>query len=311
VTNVEFGIYIPQIGLGYELLRDRAQLCEELGYSSFWCFDHLYGPGLPQHPALEGWTLATSLLAQTTTLRVGHMVLCATFRHPVLLGKMATTLDVISGGRYELGIGSGSVEGEHDEAGIPWGTLAERTDLLEETLAILTSMFANETTTFSGKHFEVRNFPNMPRPVQQPGPRLWVGGAGERRTLPLVARYADVWNCPTYALGDLDAKRAVLVRECERVGRDPATIVLSLEAVLALAPNAGALDDVRALADRRFAGPGWRLHEGGFVGTPEQVTGRIQGLVDDGFRHFVFFTHDRGDPATLHLFANEVMPAFG
>src|SRR5439155_9263721 len=117
VTNVEFGIYIPQIGLSYELLRDRAQLCEELGYSSFWCFDHLYEPGLPQHPALEGWTLATSLLAQTTTLRVGHMVLCATFRHPVLLGKMATTLDVISGGRYELGIGSGSVEGEHDEAG--------------------------------------------------------------------------------------------------------------------------------------------------------------------------------------------------
>ena len=179
MTNVEFGIYIPQIGLSYELLRDRAQLCEELGYSSFWCFDHLYGPGLPQHPALEGWTLATSLLAQTT---------------------------------------------------------------------------------FSGKHFEVRNFPNMPRPVQQPGPRLWVGGAGERRTLPLVARYADVWNCPTYALGDLDARRAVLVRECERIGRDPATIVLSLEAVLALAPNAGALDDVRALADRRFPGPGWRLH---------------------------------------------------
>ena len=122
--RVDFGIYVPQLAFGYDDVLGRARLCDELGISSLWLFDHLYGPELPDTPAFEGWTLATALLAQTTRLRVGHLVLCATFRHPALLAKMATTLDVISGGRLELGIGSGSYEPEHERAGIPWGTFA-------------------------------------------------------------------------------------------------------------------------------------------------------------------------------------------
>src|SRR5438046_8310428 len=112
---------LPQLGFSYADLLTRARLSEELGFDSFWCFDHLYGPAVPNLDAFEGWTLATALLAQTTKLRVGHMVLCATFRHPVLLGKMATTLDAISDGRLNIGIGRGSYEREHDEAAIPWG----------------------------------------------------------------------------------------------------------------------------------------------------------------------------------------------
>ena len=113
---VEFGIYVPQLGFDYAQIRERADACEALGFHSIWFFDHLYGPELPDLPSLEGWTLATAVLAQTTRLRVGHLVLSATFRHPALLAKMATTLDVISGGRLELGLGSGSYPPEHERA---------------------------------------------------------------------------------------------------------------------------------------------------------------------------------------------------
>ena len=152
---VRIGIYVPQLAFSYPDMLDRARRTEDLGFDSFWLYDHLYGPFLPDTPALEGWTLATALLAHTTRLRVGHMVLCATFRNPALLGKMATTLDIISEGRLNFGIGSGSYDGEHTRAGIPWDTLKYRSDILEETLEIVTSMFANESTTFSGKHFQV------------------------------------------------------------------------------------------------------------------------------------------------------------
>jgi F420-dependent oxidoreductase-like protein len=308
--RIEFGIYVPQLAFGYDEVLARARLCDELGISSLWLFDHLYGPELPDTPAFEGWTLATALLAQTTRLRVGHLVLCATFRHPAVLAKMATTLDVISGGRLELGIGSGSYEPEHDRAGIPWGTFAERTELLGETLEILTRMFTGEPTTFAGKHFQLDEMPNLPPPAQQPHPPIHVGGVGERRTLPLVARYADVWNVPTYALGELDHKRDVLTAECERIGRDPATIKVSLEAVMVLAPDDAALSEQLAKAERRFPGSGWGLHEGGYIGTPPAIVDRIGALVDRGVTSFVFITSDRAAELTLRLFADDVMPHF-
>jgi alkanesulfonate monooxygenase SsuD/methylene tetrahydromethanopterin reductase-like flavin-dependent oxidoreductase (luciferase family) len=308
--RVEFGIYVPQLGFDYPQIRERADACEALGFHSIWFFDHLYGPELPDLPALEGWTLATAVLAQTSRLRVGHLVLSATFRHPALLTKMATTLDVISGGRLELGLGSGSYPPEHERAAIEWGTLAERSALLEETLEIVTRGFAEETLSTDGPRFALRDFPVRPRAVQQPRPPIHVGGAGERRTLPLVARYADVWNCPTYALAELDTKRAALARACTAIGRDPASIRLSLEAVLVLAADDTRLADAQARAARRFPGTGWGLDAGGFVGTPATVIGRIRERVDQGFTFFVFFTHDRAAPETLELFAREVMPAF-
>jgi alkanesulfonate monooxygenase SsuD/methylene tetrahydromethanopterin reductase-like flavin-dependent oxidoreductase (luciferase family) len=223
---------------------------------------------------------------------------------------MATTLDVISGGRLELGLGSGSYPPEHERAAMPWGTVAERTELLAETLEIVTRGFAEESVTTAGPRFPLRDFPVRPHAVQQPRPPIHVGGAGERRTLPLVARYADVWNCPTYALGELDVKRAALARECAAIGRDPASVRLSIEAVLVLAADEAALADAQALAARRFPGSGWGLDAGGFVGTPDTVIARIQERVDQGFTFFVFFTHDRAAPETLELFAREVMPAF-
>lgn len=305
-----FGVYVPQLAFSYDDVLGRARLAEELGFESLWVFDHLYGPELPNVPSLEGWTLATALLANTERLRVGHLVLCNNFRHPALLAKMATSLDQISGGRLELGIGSGSYELEHAQSGLPWGTFAERSEQLEESLEILTRMFAEETTTFDGKHYSVRDMPSLPRPVQQPRPPIHIGGAGEQRTLPLVAKYADVWNVPTYALDDWQRKLDVLHAECERIGRDPAEIRLSLEIVLALAPDDESLADARSLAEHRFGGPGWGLEAGGYVGTPQMIVDRIGEHVEAGVDLFVFFMHDRAKEHTMRLFAEQVMPAF-
>jgi len=310
VPHPKFGIYLPQVGFAFTEILERALLCEELGFDALWLMDHLYPPDLPDVPSFEAWTLAAALLARTSRLRVGHLVLAATFRHPALLAKMATTLDVISDGRLELGIGSGSYQPEHERAGLPWGTARERAVLLGETLEIVTRAMAGPRCDFTGERFVVRDLPNLPPPVQRPRPPLHVGGAGERFTLPLVARFADVWNCPTYALADADAKRAALGRACDAIGRDPATIRCSLEAVLVLVAERADVDAARARALRRFAGSGWGVEAGGFVGTPDDVVSRIGEAMARGFSSFVFFTHDRAAPATLRLFAERVRPAF-
>jgi alkanesulfonate monooxygenase SsuD/methylene tetrahydromethanopterin reductase-like flavin-dependent oxidoreductase (luciferase family) len=301
-------VYIPQVSVTFGQLLDRALLCEQLGYDSFWVYDHLYAPNLPGNDALEGWTLATALLARTTRLRVGHLVLDNNFRHPALLAKMATTLDVISAGRLDFGIGSGSYEPEHGEGGFPWGPLVERSARLEEALEIITRMFASERTTFDGQWYQVRDLPNLPQPVQRPRPPIHIGGIGARYTLPLVARFGDVWNVPTYGLGVWRERGATLDAACEAIGRDPATVRRSLEAVLVVTADDGALVDARTRAERRYAGPGWGLAEGGFVGTPPAIVDRMGELMDQGMSLFVFFLADRGERDMLHLLAEEVIP---
>ncbi|MDT5091353.1 MAG: hypothetical protein QOH60_716 [Mycobacterium sp.] len=311
MTDLDIGVYVPQMGFTYDDVLHRALRCEELGIRSVWLYDHLYGPGVPDIPSMEAWTLATALLARTERLRVGHMVLCNQFRHPVVLAKMATTLDQISGGRLELGLGSGSIEDEHARTGLEWGTFAERSAKLGETLEILAQAFAGQRIDFAGSHYTVRDMPIVPGPVQQPRPPIIVGGVGEKYTLPLVARYADVWNVPTYALGELEHKTSVLRSLCDDIGRDPNSIVLSIEAVMALAPDDASLPKVRELAEKRFGIPAFGLHEGGLVGTPSGVVDRLHELMALGFRQIVVFTHDRASDETLELFASTVLPELG
>ncbi|WP_286131904.1 MULTISPECIES: LLM class flavin-dependent oxidoreductase [unclassified Mycobacterium] len=306
-TKPEIGVYLPQMGFTYEQMLHRTRRCEGLGIDSLWLYDHLYGPGAPGYPSLEAWTLATALLSNTERIRIGHMVLCNQFRHPAVLAKMVTTLDQISAGRLQLGLGSGSIEDEHDRVGLPWGSFRERSERLGETLEILTQAFADERIDFTGKHFTVKDFPVTPGAVQQPRPPIVVGGVGEKYTLPLVARYADVWNVPTYALGTLQSKVTALRAICEDIGRDPSTIMLSVEAVMALAPDDASLPEVRRLAEKRFGSPAFGLTEAGLVGTPPTVVDRIHELQSQGFGQIVLFTHDRGSDQTLELLASEVI----
>ena len=309
MAALDIGVYVPQVGFSYADMLHRAQRCEELGIGSLWLYDHLYGPGLPDLPSMEAWTLATALLSNTEQLRIGHLVLCNQFRHPVLLAKMASTLDQISAGRLQLGIGSGSLESEHRHAGLDWGSFAERSARLGETLQILHQAFSTGTVDFAGHYYAVRDLPVRPGPAQQPRPPIIVGGVGEKYTLPLVARYADVWNVPTYALGELEHKLAVLREICADIGRDPSTIVLSVEAVMALAPEDAALPATRALAEKRFGGPGFGLRDGGLVGTAPAIVDRLNELRELGFGQVVLFTHDRASDATLELLAGEVLSA--
>ncbi|MDT5013885.1 MAG: hypothetical protein QOD39_45 [Mycobacterium sp.] len=307
MSKSEIGVYIPQMGFTYDQILHRTLRCEQLGIDSLWLYDHLYGPGVPDMASLEAWTLATALLSHTERIHIGHMVLCNQFRHPAVLAKMATTLDQISAGRLQLGIGSGSIEDEHHRIGLDWGSFAERSERLGETLEILHQAFANEVIDFTGKHFTVKDMPIKPGPVQRPRPPIIVGGVGEKYTLPLVARYADVWNVPTYALAELEHKISVLRSICDKVGRDPSTIVLSIEAVMALAPDDASLPAVRQLAEKRFGIPAFGLKEGGLVGTPPAIVDRIHELQELGFGQIVLFTHDRASDETLDLLASEVI----
>jgi alkanesulfonate monooxygenase SsuD/methylene tetrahydromethanopterin reductase-like flavin-dependent oxidoreductase (luciferase family) len=309
MTGLDIGVYVPQMGFSYADVLHRALCCEQLGIGSLWLYDHLYGPGVPEISSLEAWTLATALLSRTDRIRIGHLVLCNQFRHPAVLAKMASTLDHISAGRLQLGIGSGSIEDEHTRTGLPWGTFVERSERLAETLEILSQAFSNGAIDFTGNHYTVRNMPIAPGPVQQPRPPIIVGGVGEKYTLPLVARYADVWNVPTYALGQLQHKLSVLRSICDDIGRDPATIVLSVEAVMALAPDEASLPSVREIAEKRFGAPGFGLHEGGLIGTPQAIVERLIELRELGFQQVVLFTHDRASDETLELLASTVIPA--
>jgi alkanesulfonate monooxygenase SsuD/methylene tetrahydromethanopterin reductase-like flavin-dependent oxidoreductase (luciferase family) len=306
---VRIGVYIPQVGFGWSELRDRVVACDRLGIDSVWFMDHLYPPGLPAVPSFEAWTTATALAAVTERIRIGHLVLANGFRHPALLAKMATTLDHASGGRLDLGIGSGSYAPEFAEFGLPFPREAERAAQLDEALQVLRLLFTEAAPTFAGKHYRLEAAPSLPRPIQQPHPPIHVGGAGERRTLPLVARHADAWNCPTYALAAFPQKLDALRRECGRIGRDPATIRVTEEAVLALVACRDQVDAARALAERRFAGPGWGVTAGGYCGTPDDVVARLRVRAGMGVQDVVFFLHDRADPATLALLTDEVAPA--
>ncbi len=306
--TVDVGVFLPQVALGFDEVLEQALRTERLGLGSFWLYDHLYTPMLPDRSSLEGWTLATALLARTTSLRVGHLVLDNNLRHPALLAKMIATADVVSGGRVEIGLGSGSYAPEHEQAGIEFGSMAQRSGRLGEALAIVDGMLTHETFTFTGEHYAIDGLPNRPGPVQQPRPPLHIGGIGETHTLPLVARFADVWNVPTYALGQWELKAQALDRACQSIGRDPASIRWSHQAVLVLAADQAALAVARQQADRRYPGPGWNVEAGGYAGTPDMLVDHLGAMTERGISQFIFLPSDRGQGDTLDLLAEEVVP---
>ncbi len=308
--KVQFGVYIPQLGFPFEEIRHRVQVAERLGFHSVWFMDHLYPPGMPKVPSFEAWTTVSVLAAVTERIRFGHLVLASGFRHPALLAKMATSLDVISNGRVELGIGTGSVPIEHHQFGIPFPKNPERSKRLEEGLQVMKLLFTQEVSNFQGQYYKLENAPNLPLPVQKPNPPILVGGGGERYTLPIVARWADGWNCPTYSLGELERKIRLLHDECRRIGRDPATLRITEEAVLVLVPKRSDVEGAMQQARRRYGGAGWGLDAGGYAGTPEDVIRRVRERAALGVSLFAFFFYDRAAPATMELLAKEVMPAF-
>jgi F420-dependent oxidoreductase-like protein len=197
-------------------------------FESGWTFDHFYPIYSDSTgPCLEGWITLTALAQATTRLRLGTLVTGIHYRHPAVLANMAATLDIISGGRLEIGIGAGWNEEESGAYGIELGQPKERSDRFEEACEVLVGLLSQETTSFCGSFYELSNARCNPKPVQQPHPPICIGGNGERRTLRTAARFAQHWNYVGGSVEEFTRKRDVLHQHCADIGRDPAEILLS------------------------------------------------------------------------------------
>ncbi len=219
-------------------------------FESGWTFDHFYPIVSDTNgPCLEGWTTLTALAQATRRVRLGTLVTGIHYRHPAVLANMVSTLDIISGGRVELGIGAGWNEQESGAYGIPLGTPRQRSDRLEEACEVLIKLLSEETTTFKGEYYQLVEARNEPKGVQRPHPPICIGGSGERRTLRTAARFAQHWNFVGGTPEQFARKREVLYAHCDDIGRDPAEILLSSHVPfdgdpVATAATAAALGDV-------------------------------------------------------------------
>lgn len=286
-----FGVQIePQFGYSYEEIRDIARACEELDFTTLTVSDHLMlSEDAVGVPCLECWTVLAALAVDTSTVRIGPLVSCASYREPSLLAKTAASVDVQSGGRLEFGIGAGWKEVEYEAYGYRFPPPGERVDRLEESLEIVRRMWTEDAATYEGAYYAVRDALCEPKPVQAGGPPIWVGGYGDR-LLRVVARLADGINMARNPPPDEYAERLrVLARHCEEVGREPEDVDRShfFFAVVAEAAREEEVvrDFARALrtTEDRIRGIGDR----GYLGEAEGLVDHLRPYVELGVPHFI------------------------
>jgi alkanesulfonate monooxygenase SsuD/methylene tetrahydromethanopterin reductase-like flavin-dependent oxidoreductase (luciferase family) len=221
---MRFGLDIAQQRMPWSELADRVRFAESLGFDGVWGFDHfqpMYGDGPGE--CFEGVTTLAAWSGITERARLGLLVTGMTYRHPSVFAAEAITIDHASGGRLELAYGAAWFEPEHRALGIPFPPLGARVDAFEEAVQVVRGLLTTDGFTFEGRHFQVQDATLLPRPVQQPHPPIWIGASGERRMIPIAARYADVWHC--YGSPESLAPKARLLDEAAAAaGRDPASI---------------------------------------------------------------------------------------
>ncbi len=289
----KFGLQLPNFSLGvadselFEAFADLAVAGEESGFSSLWVMDHLYqlpALGGEDQPMLEAYTLLGALAVRTTRVQLGTLVTGVTYRNPALLAKQVTTLDVISAGRAILGIGAAWHDLEHDAFGFDYPSDRERLDRLEEALQICRGMLTDDVTTFDGTYYRVANVKNLPRPVREGGIPIMVGGGGEKRTLKLVAQYADACNV-SGDVATVHHKLNVLHRHCADVGRDPSEVTTTRLGALFLVDTPEQAVETRemivGLADEEFAAACT-------IGTDDQVVEQVAALLEAGVQEPIF-----------------------
>ncbi|MDX6740838.1 LLM class flavin-dependent oxidoreductase [Actinocorallia sp. A-T 12471] len=286
----EFHLYLPQLRTPVADIVERARAADAAGFTGIAFMDHLVPPLAPDQNMWEAMTLASWVLARTATLKVGHLVLCDSFRHPAVLAREAVTLDHASGGRFELGLGWGSVPDELETFGVGSSSARHRLTRLAESLTLLRALWAGETVTHYGEHFTLVGARQRPVPTR-PIP-LTIGGTGPR-TLELVRAHADWWNIPVQHLDRLAALR-------DRKG----DARVSLQTMTALVPSEHDRAEVTATARRRFGGT--VMGENLLLGTAPELAERFSALHADGVdRFYVWFT-DFAPPATLAAFTDVI-----
>ena len=303
-----------------------ATAAERLGFDSVWMSDHFftslerYGGGAEPQGSLEPLTTLAALATMTERVHLGTLVLSAGFRHPAVLAKSATGIDLLSGGRLDLGLGAGWYEPEFEAFGYPFGSTGERFRTLAETLEVLTRMLAEGPATYAGERFALHDAYNHPRPAQSPRPPIWLGGKGGPRLLGLAARLADGWNTAWRWTPEAYAERVTAARAaCERVGRDPATLRLSLGLFTVLGEDEADLERRYALmAERLPAGvaeqmPLDTLRRECLAGTPEQALERLARFAELEVEELIVspapLWFSLPDPSMLDLLAEALIPA--
>ena len=309
---MRFGIHAGPQDTTIDELRRLWRFADERGYE--WCsvWDHIVSVSDITNfrkPSFEGVATMAALASETRRVRVGCLVFCALFRPPGVLAKAAVTIDHLSGGRCELGIGAGWNELEAKAFGVDFPPIKERLDRLEETAHILRALFSGEPVTFEGKHYTLRDAICDPKPVQ-PHLRLWIGGQGERRLLRIVARHADAWNSP-FLSPELYAQRNRTLDEwCEKERRDPASILRTANLGLAIGADAAAVRRQEEDLQLRFGPMTDLVRPGTLTGTPAQVIERLREYEAAGAAWTILALRAPFDWEGLELFTREVMPHF-
>ena len=314
LNKVKFGVFLPfyvfrtekKAAQLFNRLQDVVLECEKLEYSSVWLDDHLM---LNQIPIFECWTTLSALSRITETIRLGTMVTCNSFRNPSLLAKMAATLDNISNGRLELGIGAGVQKNEHDAFGFPFLSAKDRVERLNEAVEIIKKLWIEEKASYIGKYYSLKNAVCEPKPVQKPYVPIIIGGGGEKLTLKVTARHADRYDWGYLpSLEDYKRKLKVLEKNCKNVGRKVSEIEKSCW-------PAGQIfigDDRKELKERvmQWVPKGVSLEEfmrTNFVCTPENCIKQLNQYMNLGVTQFMLFFGDLPELKGLRIFAEKVV----
>jgi F420-dependent oxidoreductase-like protein len=314
---IKFGLQHPNFSYDgknseiFQTLKNTVLYAEKSGFDSFWVMDHLFQipyVGRPEEPMLEGWTTISALAAITKKIRLGTLVTGNIYRNPAFLAKTGATVDVISNGRLFMGMGAGWFEAEAAAYGIPFYTVAERLERLEEALQIVKGMWTEDSFSFQGKYYQINGALCFPKPVQKPHPSILIGGGGERVTLKLVAKYGDACNLFGGAR-TVKAKLEKLKDHCKLVGRNYDDILKTRLGHLIIGQDD---KDVSTMVKRdRQPGVSDEMYsERVIFGTPKQVVPKIQELIDAGLQYLIFNCAYGYEMEVLKLFAEEVMPKF-
>ncbi len=314
-----FGMFMPQgwkmelsgidgAAAKWDKAVEIAVKAEELGYDSIWVYDHFHNVPRPaQEAVFECWTTIAAISQRTSRVRLGQMVGCNSYRNPAVLAKITSTVDVISGGRLDWGIGAGWYENEYKGYGFEFPKPKDRIGMLNESVEIVRSMWTQTETDYDGRYYKVSRANCDPKPLQQPHPPIWIGGGGEQLTLRVVAKYADYSNFGGKP-EEWKRKREILKGHCAAVGRDEETIgkTWSPEVFIRSTEAEVVAAGTKSLWGEPFEA--WR--DANLVGTPEQVSEKIQAYVDLGCTGFIPWCPDYPSTETMELFAQHVMPNF-